>query len=89
MTINLPLSTALCIVGAFLAMNFRFNKQFRDNHKDLIEECENEQIRIIEFLEKKSSFEQAQFIECLIIILTEVHHQKQLNHALIGSYRDF
>ena len=26
MTINLPLSTALCIVGAFLAMNFRFKK---------------------------------------------------------------
>jgi len=25
MTINLPLSTALCIVGAFLAMNFRYN----------------------------------------------------------------
>ena len=24
MTINLPLSTALCIVGAFLAMNFRY-----------------------------------------------------------------
>ena len=49
-----------------------FNKQFRDNHKDLIEECENEQIRIIEFLEKKSSFKQAQFIECLIIILNEI-----------------
>ena len=49
-----------------------FNKQFRDTHKDLIEECENEQIRIIEFLEKKSSFEQAQFIECLIIILNEI-----------------
>ena len=52
-----------------------FNKQFRDNHKDLIEECENEQIRIVEFLEKKSSFEQAQFIECLIILLNEIIHE--------------
>ena len=30
MTINLPLSTALCIVGAFLAMNFRFKEELRN-----------------------------------------------------------
>ena len=61
-----------------------FNKQFRDNHKDLIEECENEQIRIIEFLEKKSSFEQAQFIECLIIILNEIIREYEELKSKLG-----
>jgi ATP-dependent helicase/nuclease subunit A len=61
-----------------------FNKQFRDNHKDLIEECENEQIRIIEFLEKKSSFEHAQFIECLIIILNEIIREYEELKSKLG-----
>ena len=35
MTINLPLSTALCIVGAFLAMNFRSKlRKARDTMKN-------------------------------------------------------
>ena len=61
-----------------------FNKQFRDSHKDLIEECENEQIRIIEFLEKKSFFEQAQFIECLIIILNEIIREYEELKSKLG-----
>ncbi|MBY0580624.1 MAG: UvrD-helicase domain-containing protein [Rickettsiales bacterium] len=62
-----------CFLTKNLTVSKRlFNKQFRDRNKELIEECEKEQIRIIEFLEEKSSYEQAQFMECLIIILNEV-----------------
>ncbi|WP_236870181.1 UvrD-helicase domain-containing protein [Candidatus Bandiella numerosa] len=74
-----------CFLTKSLTMSKRlFNKQFRDRNKDLIEECEKEQIRIIEFLEEKSAYEQAQFMECLIIILNETIREYEELKGILG-----
>jgi ATP-dependent exoDNAse (exonuclease V) beta subunit len=49
-----------------------FDKKIRDDNSDLIEKYKAEQTRIIEFLEKKSSQEQAELMQAIIIILNEV-----------------
>ncbi len=49
-----------------------FDKKIREDNPDLIEQYKAEQIRIIEFLEKKSSQEQAELMQAIIIILNEV-----------------